>query len=58
MWLEQEHLMDLCMKFAGKDSNNSPVAIAMHKAVNAVLTIVLMGSKRNRSFWQLFYGTS
>jgi len=57
--VEQEHLMDLCMKFASKISNNSPVAIGYAiKAVNAGFNNSINGFKMEIEAFGSCFGTS
>ena len=57
--VEQEHLMDLCMKFAGKISNNSPVAISYAiKAINAGFNNSINGYKAEIEAFGSCFGTS
>jgi len=57
--VEQEHLLDLCMKFASKISNNSPVAISYAiKAVNAGFKNSINGYKAEIEAFGSCFGTS
>ena len=57
--VEQEHLMDLCKKFAGKISNNSPVAISYAiKAINAGFNNSINGFKTEIEAFGSCFGTS
>lgn len=57
--VEQEHLMDLCMKFAAKISNNSPVAIGYAiKAVNAGFNNSINGYDAEIEAFGKCFGTS
>ncbi|MEQ8219446.1 MAG: enoyl-CoA hydratase-related protein [Arenibacter sp.] len=56
--VEQEHLMDLCKKFAGKISNNSPVAISYAiKAINAGFNNSINGFKTEIEAFGSCFGT-
>lgn len=57
--VEQEHLMDLCKKFAAKISNNSPVAIGYAiKAVNAGFNNSINGFKTEIEAFGSCFGTA